>query len=290
MNINKIGVVGMGFVGGAIINAYNEKNASDKLETYDVDMSKTPTCDSLDKLVNSVDMIYVCVPTPSNLDGSCNISIVETVVDSINDCATTPKVIVLKSTIPPLTTQRLQNLYPKHYIAFFPEFLTEANANDNYLNQDLMLCGFSDKFEPELIESILNEQVSVVKSLHTCLVSNSEHAEYFKYVANCFLAAKVSIANEFATIAKSLGLDWDYMTQILSHDGRMGATHWKVPGPDGKYGFGGTCFPKDLKALISLAKSVDVNIPVLEAVWERNITLDRPEKDWEELKGRSVTE
>lgn len=290
MNINKIGVVGMGFVGGAIINAYNEKNALDKLETYDVDMSKTPTCDSLDKLVNSVDMIYVCVPTPSNLDGSCNISIVETIVNNINKLASGPKIIILKSTVPPRTTQRLQNQYPDHFIAFFPEFLTEANSNDDYLNQDLMLCGFSDKFEPELIEAILNEQVSVVKSLRTCLVSNSEHAEYFKYVANCFLATKVSIANEFATIAKSLGLDWDYMTQILSHDGRMGVTHWKVPGPDGKYGFGGTCFPKDLKALISLAKSVDANIPVLEAVWERNITLDRPEKDWEKLKGRSVTE
>ena len=104
-----------------------------------------------------------------------------------------------------------------------------------------------------------------------------------------FLATKVSFANEMYQICEGLGIDYDKVVEYSTYDERLGKSHWAVPGPDGKLGFGGSCFPKDINALIHLAGQLDLCPDVLLGVWEKNLEV-RPEKDWEELKGRSVTE
>jgi len=283
-----IGIIGLGYVGSAIRFSYEDKNALNRVHTFDINPATNPTCESISDVTNIADIIYVCVPTPMNNTGVCDLTIVEQVVQEI--CASTSKkTIVLKSTVTPGTTERLQTQYPQHDIFFCPEFLTEKNYLDDYLNQDLMVIGVPKNIDYNLTNCILqNEQTSVCTVRHVS-VMDATAAELYKYVANNFLATKVSFANEMEGIARELDVNWNDIVSTIIHDPRMGRTHWKVPGPDGHRGFGGTCFPKDINATITFANSLGVGVPLLKAVWNRNVYVDRPEKDWEQLKGRAVT-
>lgn len=281
-----VGVVGLGYVGTAI--QYAHRALHEEVLTYDIDESKHPNCETLLELVNKADLIYVCVPTPMKVNGECDIGIVEQVVSDIAQ-SNTRKIIVIKSTVVPGTTERLQIHYPIHDIFFCPEFLTEANFMDDYLNQDVMLLGISRNSQRTLAESVLKEQLAVSRVKYSSIV-DATTAEFYKYVANIFLATKVSFANEMETVAGEIGVNWNDIIDIVGNDERLGRSHWKVPGPDGHRGFGGTCFPKDINGLIAYAQSLGIQTPLLKAVWKRNVLVDRPERDWEQLKGRAVIE
>jgi len=282
-----IGIVGLGYVGGALSNAYKSKGH--EVHTFDVDQNKNPSCQSFEEFINNANFIYVAVPTPMISNGECDTRIVEQVVHDL--CMTDgSKVVVIKSTVPPGTTEKLQLRYPQHTILFSPEFLTEANYLDDYVNQEVTLIGKSSLASQEIAEWALTSQLNLMVSTKFGKVVSCATAELYKYTANLFLATKVSFANEMATIAKEAGVDWTDLQQLVINDSRLGTGHWKVPGPDGHKGFGGTCFPKDMSAIIHYAHSKGVGTPLLEAVWKRNIFVDRPEKDWEQLKGRAVSE
>ena len=105
---------------------------------------------------------------------------------------------------------------------------------------------------------------------------------------NLFFATKVSFLNEIKLLADKVDVDWDKAIEGFVLDGRIGHSHVAVPGPDGKLGFGGSCFPKDIQALIKFGKDNNVDMNVLEGAWKTNLTV-RPEKDWEQLKGRAVS-
>ncbi|MAQ47275.1 MAG: UDP-glucose 6-dehydrogenase, partial [Flavobacteriales bacterium] len=117
--------------------------------------------------------------------------------------------------------------------------------------------------------------------------TNFETAELIKYMNNCFFATKVSFLNEMKLISDKVGADWETSIEGFVRDGRIGHSHLSVPGPDGKMGFGGSCFPKDIQAIINFAKKLNIELNTLKGAWETNLSV-RPEKDWEELKGRSV--
>ena len=110
-----------------------------------------------------------------------------------------------------------------------------------------------------------------------------------KYFLNCFLATKVSFANEMKTVCDAVDIDYDKVLEYALYDDRIGKTHFSTPGPDGKPGFGGSCFPKDLNALVYLMKNLEIDATLLQAVWDKNILL-RPEKDWEKLLGRAISD
>ena len=114
-----------------------------------------------------------------------------------------------------------------------------------------------------------------------------ETAELIKYMNNCFFATKVSFLNEMKMIADKCNADWSTAIEGFVRDGRIGHSHLSVPGPDGKYGFGGSCFPKDIQALISFSEDLDLNLPTLQGAWNTNLIV-RPEKDWEKLEGRAI--
>ena len=120
-------------------------------------------------------------------------------------------------------------------------------------------------------------------------ITDSKTAEMVKYFTNTFLATKVSFANEMKMICDELRIDYDKVVEYSICDKRLGKSHWAVPGPDGKLGFGGSCFPKDLNAMISLCYQLGMWPHTLIGVWDTNLDV-RPEKDWENLKGRAVTE
>ncbi len=106
---------------------------------------------------------------------------------------------------------------------------------------------------------------------------------------NCFFATKVSFMNEMRIIADKCGADWDKAVDGFIRDGRIGHSHLNVPGHDGKFGFGGSCFPKDIQALIDFGKTYGINLNTLSGAWQTNLEV-RPEKDWEKLLGRAVVE
>ena len=119
--------------------------------------------------------------------------------------------------------------------------------------------------------------------------TDSLTAELVKYMNNTFFATKVSIMNEFKLLADKLGANWEDALHGFASDGRVGDSHLHVPGPDGKLGYGGTCFPKDVNALITLANNLDTPLHSIEGGWKTNLEV-RPERDWEKSKGRAVTE
>jgi len=104
---------------------------------------------------------------------------------------------------------------------------------------------------------------------------------------NCYFATKVSFLNEMKLIADSCGVDWDMAMEGFIRDGRIGHSHLAVPGPDGKKGFGGSCFPKDIQAMINFGRDLNINMNTLEGVWQTNLDV-RPGRDWEKLEGRAI--
>ena len=118
--------------------------------------------------------------------------------------------------------------------------------------------------------------------------TDSTHAEMVKYLTNTFLATKVSFANEMYSLCNQLNVDYDKVVEYATLDDRLGKSHWNVPGPDGDFGFGGHCFPKDLAAILHLSEKLNTMNNVLCAVQETNNNVRR-NRDWEQMKGRAVS-
>lgn len=161
--------------------------------------------------------------------------------------------------------------------------MTEANFLDDFKNQDYIVLG-GNKKDCILVEDMYNKFFTSSK----IVISSSKEAEMLKYYLNCFLAVKVSFANEIYQLCSKLNISYENLIKMVKLDSRIGKTHLDVPGPDGSFGFGGSCFPKDISALLSLFEENDIISMVIKSSWERNLTIDRVEKDWEKLKGRSV--
>ena len=273
----KIGVIGQGFVGNAVFQKFRKYY---DVKTYDIDRSK---CNSkLEDLLNFSTIIFLCLPTPMNSDGSCNIKIVEESIKKIDE-AKKDIIVVIKSTIPPGTTANFNERYNNISLVFNPEFLTERNAVIDYENQKRIIIG-----GPRPSTTILKQLFSKVFDECHIIKTGSTHAEFIKYFTNCFLATKVSFSNEMYELAKTFDLDYDKVVEYAVLDKRLGNSHFNVPGPDGDRGFGGHCFPKDLQAIITLTKSKNTTNNVLNSVLKTNNEV-RTNRDWEKMIGRAVS-
>jgi UDPglucose 6-dehydrogenase len=272
----KIGIIGQGYVGTALKVGFKDYY---NVETYDkYDLSKS-TKSSIKRVVEFTDVIFVCVPTPMRKDGTCYTGIVEEVIREINETAD-GHIVVIKSTVPPGTTDRINAEYTKSTVIFNPEFLTEANFIDDFKNQNRIILGGDRKGTSKVrqLYSRLFPQATIVKT-------GAKHAEMVKYFTNCFLATKVSFANEMKYICDSIDLDYDKVVEYATYDKRLGKSHWSVPGPDGDLGFGGHCLPKDLSAMVNGFDTLGL----LEAVEQVNDQV-RENRDWESMVGRAVLE
>jgi len=280
MNIQTVGIIGQGFVGSALGCAFAQHY---KVYTYDKMLTDLSTHKSVHGLSRDCDLLFVCVPTPMREDGSCDISIVKEVVQEA--CSTGRRnIIAIKSTVPPNTTKTLQELCQDSQIVFNPEFLLERNAEEDFRNTSRVILG-----GPRPATTRLKQFYSKIFPNAHIIKTDSTIAEMVKYLTNSFLAVKVSFANEMYAICKNLDIDYDKVAEYALHDDRLGNTHWAVPGPDGHYGFGGSCFPKDINALMHLAQTLCIKANTIEGAWNTNL-MARPEKDWETLKGRAVIE
>jgi len=258
-----IGIVGQGFVGNAVYQKF--KNYYDVL-TNDLDENKSTA--TLENLTQMCSTIFLCLPTPMKSDGKCDTSILEKVLDTIDlltDNLETKKTIVIKSTIPPGTTEKFNKRYESLDIVFNPEFLTERNAVEDYNNQNRIILG-----GPRPSTTELKQVFSKVFPKAHIIKTDSTHAEMVKYLTNSFLATKVSFANEIYQICEGLHIDYDKVVEYATYDERLGKSHWNVPGHDGDFGFGGHCFPKDTKALLYYSKLEGAPLTLLEKVIQQN--------------------
>ena len=274
-----IGVIGQGFVGNAIYQKFKKYY---KVFTYDLQLK---LCNSdLEEILQRCKIIFVCLPTPMNKDGSCNLDILEGALKEINDQTTIDdRIVVIKSTIIPGSTDKYNNTYKNIEIVFNPEFLTEANAIDDFENQTRILLGGSVKATTKLKQLYS----AVFRNTPKIIKTDAKSAELVKYVTNTFLSTKVSFANEMYKICEALELDYDKIIEMATLDPRLGDSHWGVPGPDGDFGYGGHCFPKDLDAILSLCRDLNINTNVLKATKATNNEV-RNDRDWERQKGRAV--
>ena len=271
-----IGIIGQGFVGNAVYQKF--KNYY-KVYTYDLDSSK---CNSSEQHTLNNKIVFVCLPTPMDEVGRCNTSIVESAVKRCFEFGVT-KTVVIKSTIPPGTTERLNKKYPSIQIVFNPEFLTERNAISDYENQNRIILG-----GPRPSTTELKQIFSKVFPKARIIKTNSTYAEMVKYTTNAFLSTKISFANEIYEICQRVGADYDKVIEYATLDERLGESHWNVPGHDGDFGFGGHCFPKDLSALLYVARKEGAIHNVLEATQKTNDKV-RQNRDWEQMIGRAVS-
>jgi nucleotide sugar dehydrogenase len=280
--MKRIGIIGRGFVGTAVEYGFSAQTGCNaELRSYDKDPTKS--INSIEETVNKSDIIFVSVPTPSNPDGSMHLGILESALNDINNVNNGNSIILIRSTVTPGTTRKLQEKFNKLRLVFNPEFLTERSAKFDFINQSRFILGGEPEYTKEVAELYrwrFGESVP-------CIETNFETAEMIKYMNNCFFATKVSFMNEMKLVADRCNVDWDMAVEGFVRDGRIGHTHLNVPGPDGKRGFGGSCFPKDIQAMIQFGKDLGVDTATLKGAWKTNLEV-RPERDWEKQKGRAV--
>ncbi len=288
MSKHNIGIIGKGFVGTAVAHGFSNSTGYDAtIRIYDKDPSKSQ--DSLEDVVLKSDFIFISVPTPSSADGSISLKILNECIEEINDVSKTKNIpngiFLIRSTVIPGTSKEIQQKFPNLKFVFNPEFLTERSANFDFLSQSRFVLGG----EKENVTKVSNLYKDRFGSSVSIIETDFQSAELIKYVCNNFFATKVSFLNEMRILSDKINANWDDVIEGFVRDGRVGHSHVSVPGPDGKFGFGGSCFPKDIQAMINFGEDMGVDFNVLKGAWKTNLNV-RPEKDWEDLKGRAVIE
>jgi UDPglucose 6-dehydrogenase len=282
--MQKIGIIGQGFVGSAVREGM--KNHYEIL-AYDKDPNKFSNVESIFHIVEGSELTFLCVPTPMRKNGACDLTIVRSALTEINDVAKALEakdyIVIIKSTIPPGTTWQLNIEFPNLDIVFNPEFLTEANAVEDYKNQNRIIIG-GERPGTTTVKRLFAKAFPKVPIIKT----SSTIAEMIKYVTNTFLAMKVSYANEVYQLCQGLNIDYDKVIEYARYDDRLGNSHWSVPGPDGDFGFGGHCFPKDIAALQYVAISLGIDSTMLNAAIKKNDSV-RTDLDWTKQIGRAVS-
>jgi UDPglucose 6-dehydrogenase len=207
--------------------------------------------------------IFIAVGTPSGDDGNADLSAVWAVGEAIAAAATTPKIVIIKSTVPVGTNRTLTDRIVKRArvtidVASNPEFLKEGAAVEDFMKPDRVVVGVR---RPEVAKVLHELYAPFLRTERPFLVMSPESAEMTKYAANAMLATKISFINEMANLCERLGADINDVRRGIGHDIRIGF-QFLHPGP----GYGGSCFPKDVRALVSTAKGAGVRLHMMEAV------------------------
>jgi UDP-glucuronate decarboxylase len=272
----KIGIIGFGFVGKA---TYLFQHPSFEYMIYDIDETKCLPIGTTLQRIQTCDALFICLPTPMNADGSCQTSLIESVLQQLHH----PNIII-RSTIP-------IGFCSQHKVYFMPEFLTEANWKQDFIENQNWVIGLPEGVSNNLIlEKIieLSKEAGSIQS-NQIVYCKSKEAELIKLVKNTFLSTKVSFFNEVYDLSLFYQIDFQKVIEIVGLDSRIGSTHMNVPN-GGKRGYGGTCFPKDTNNFYSLFQQNNLKSYLLEANLKRNEFVDRFEKDWLKDFNRTVVQ
>ena len=223
-----VGIIGCGVIGGALIKWLEEYNKN-------VDILRVDPPKGLNDDISKADIIFISIHIPTESDGTQDLSVLEGI---INNCPSVP--IYIRTTIVPGTCEKLSKKTGKN-INFMPEFLTERTAVEDFHNQPMIFTG-----DINLLEKIF------VNKLH--ITMSTLEAEITKYAHNVFGALKVTYFNGIYDYCQRNGADYKKVQQGVLLSGYINRTHSDVPGPDGKLGYGGKCFPKDVNAFKEILK------------------------------------
>lgn len=250
----KIGICGVGMVGGAM-KSYFEKKRINPLLLYD----KGKNLGSLEE-INQADIIFICVPTPFDKEKGFDLSFVEQACQNISG----QKIIVIKSTVLPGTTEDLQRKYPQHKFLFNPEFLTEITADQDMSYPDRQIIGCTKESY-----NVARDILQILPLAPFERIMPATEAEMVKYFGNTWFSAKVIFANQMYNLCQKIGINYDRVMEAAAADKRIGRTHLKVF-HKGYYGYGGKCLVKDIRALIQFADENGIDLKLHKIVEEIN--------------------
>lgn len=270
----KIGIVGFGFVGGTTGKVLEQVH-----EIIPYDKYKQPYTNP--EKLSEAEVIFICVPTPMEPSGKINYLPIYDSIKTIQEVtinSPTKPLIVIRSTAVSGTTEKLEQEYPFNFV-FNPEFLREKHSLEDMKNTDRIVIGASRIEDYKKVEQVYKPIFPNAKYIYI----NTKTAEMIKYSANVMLTGQIALANEIYQICKVIGVDYEAVKNIIKLDDRI-AKNIEVPGHDGHLGFGGKCFPKDLNALIYLAREKMYRPYLLEEIWRLNERV-RKNKDWLDIPG-----
>jgi|SRR3989338_2442124 len=279
-----VGIIGVGIVGGVTAKVLGRVH---EMQLYDRFKEMYCNPGNLEEIANKSEVVFVCVPTPMKVSGEMDYSAIYNSLDFLlkqaKKAGRAPKdiLVTIRSTAVSGTTDKLAKKYP-FPIAFNPEFLTERNAMKDMEKTDRVIIGADDK---ESGRKLLSVYKPVFPDAKYITVSRKE-AEMIKYTSNVLLTMQIAAANEIYQICRHIGIDYEAIKNAVLHDDRLGR-NINVPGPDGDLGFGGKCFPKDLNALIYLARESGYRPHLLEQAWELNLKV-RKNRDWLDITGATT--
>jgi UDPglucose 6-dehydrogenase len=222
---------------------------------------------SLKEAVGNSEVVFLCLPTPPGADGGADLTYVLSVSEEIAEHADGFKLIITKSTVPIGTGDKIREIFSKRGRESFvvvsnPEFLKEGNAIQDFMFPDRVVIGVEDSKAEGILRGLYEP---FVRTGAPILVMETRSAEMVKYAANAFLATRISFMNEIARLCEQLGADVDKVRTAIGYDNRIGP-RFLFPG----IGWGGSCFPKDVKALIKIGEEASVKTPVVSAVNDTN--------------------
>jgi UDPglucose 6-dehydrogenase len=255
----KIAIIGLGYVGSKLFNFFESQG----FKTFSYDVNKLGNTKSIEELNSkNLDFAFISVPTPMAETGECDTSIVEDCIKKIN-----AKTIVIRSTVSPGTTDRLEKETDKDLI-FMPEYFGETKNHllNSMGNRDFFIIGGREEVRRKVIDLLKSIFDSKTTKFH---LVDSRTAEVIKYMENSYLATKVLFCEEFYRICETLGVDYYQVREGWLLDPRVDPSH-TFPRKDGQPGFGGKCLPKDLSAIIAASKDAGYNAEFLKKVFDYN--------------------
>jgi UDPglucose 6-dehydrogenase len=267
----KIGIVGVGMVGGASRKYFESKGIKPFL--YD----KGKNLGSMDD-INQADVIFICVPTPFDKNEGFDLSYVEEACGKIKG----EKIIVIKSTVVPGATEKLQKKYPQHKFLFNPEFLTETTADQDMSYPDRQIVGYTKKSY-----NVATDLLMILPLAPFDKIMPATEAEMVKYFGNTWFAIKVIFANQIYDLCQKIGVDYSTIMESAAADKRIGRSHLEVI-HKGYRGYGGKCLPKDIKALIQFAdlNGIDLKLHKMAERINKKLMKDQKITDPEKFSKR----
>lgn len=253
-----IAIIGMGVVGDAVAHAYHDDHY---FKTYFIDKNPTKNSATYQDIANT-EAVFVCVPSPNDAHGRYDTSALTEVLNRLQNYN---GVIISKVTATPDVYRTLSQQYPN--LVHCPEFLTAANPRQDYITSKFMIIGGRVSAYMREAERIIRLGGHANTQIHHCSI---EEAAMAKMSINSYLATKVVFMNELQQLCQSFDIDYASVSRLMQQDQRIGNSHMRVPGPDGLYGFGGMCFPKDTTALLKFAEDQNTDFGVLDSAVKKN--------------------
>jgi len=282
-----INIIGMGFVGSACGFLCEKNNVEFNVCDTQLKTGNFNYFNNIQELVcfsetkSDINFYFICVPTPSDSEGKCDISIVENVIKQLSLVVKKRSIVIIKSTIKPGTTRNLYNKYnnEKLDIVFCPEFLREVSYKDDIYSAEFVLFGI-DESQKALINDLKDLFTNYLykhkyttndnlESPFEFYFKTFEECELFKYTLNTFFATKITFFNEIYELCNTIGVDYQNLKSLFKLDKRIGDYGTVVPGMDG-FGYTRSCLPKEIRALIKLQEELGLSNDLASCVDKRN--------------------